>query len=179
MHAYGLSKLMRLVIAVSTVLFLISSSFATDNGAVASAKSACGTKNVHYEVHTDENSHSPAQPEPGRAQIYMIEDQGPGLHLAHITTRVGLDGAWVGANQGNSYFVLPVSPGEHHLCANWQSSSSFSKRFSFISFTAEAGRIYYFRVRARVDLFDLELINSDEGQFLVTSFALSNFKARD
>ena len=56
-----------------------------------------------------------------------------------------MDGAWVGANNGNSYFALTVDPGEHHLCASWQSSVSRAKKNIDVgSFTAEAGKVYYF-----------------------------------
>jgi hypothetical protein len=32
-----------------------------------------------------------------------------------------MDGAWVGTNQGSSYFFFAAAPGEHHLCIHWQS----------------------------------------------------------
>jgi len=36
------------------------------------------------------------------------------------TTRAGVDGEWVGVAEGFSYFIFSVYPGEHHLCASWQ-----------------------------------------------------------
>jgi hypothetical protein len=68
------------------------------------------------------------------------------------------------------------------VCANWQSSlERFSKQVSLNRFTAEAGKVYYFRVRLGADYasydsiswLDLEPINSDEGQYLVSVFAVS------
>src|ERR1019366_9119074 len=38
------------------------------------------------------------------------------LVSAQALTKVGLDGAWVGANQGSSYFFFATTSGEHHLC---------------------------------------------------------------
>jgi hypothetical protein len=91
---------------------------------------------------------------------------------------VGLDGAWVGANQGSSYFFFTAEPGEHHLCVNWQSWIGFKSRaFAMANFTAEPGGVYYFRSRViftRQDyIFDLDPLNSDQGKFLVASSAFS------
>ena len=47
-----------------------------------------------------------------------------------LTTKVALDGAWIGANHSNSYLAFAVAPGERHLCVNWQSHfRSHVKRF--------------------------------------------------
>ena len=35
---------------------------------------------------------------------------------------VGVDGVWVGPTHGDSYLYFAVAPGEHHLCASWQSA---------------------------------------------------------
>ncbi len=93
-------------------------------------------------------------------------------------TKVGVDGNWVGANQGNSYFSFAVDPGEHHLCVNWQSRLEWrSRAFALANFTAEADKVYYFRTRlfsTRSDyVFDLDLVNSDQGKLLVASSAFS------
>jgi hypothetical protein len=46
----------------------------------------------------------------------------------HVTVRIGLDGTWAEASHGKSYFAFSVTPGEHHLCANWQSVIGLSHR---------------------------------------------------
>jgi len=78
----------------------------------------------------------------------------------------------VGATHGNTHFSFSLLPGEHHLCSNWQSKlrdpSSF---YSLANFTAEAGKVYYFRTRVWTRL-DLDPVNSDEGRHLVATSPL-------
>jgi len=50
---------------------------------------------------------------------------------------MAMDGAWVRANHGNSYFALSVEPGEHHVCVTLQ-SSLVAQRVELAHFTAEA-----------------------------------------
>jgi hypothetical protein len=92
---------------------------------------------------------------------------------------VGIDGAWVGANHGESYFFFPISPGEHHLCIDWQSSHSrLSKLGSAVTFNAETGKTYYFRIagdeKKKHELgLALEQLDPAKAQFLISSSALS------
>jgi len=119
----------------------------------------------------------PAQPEPGKALVYVAEDfPQVQLSIGSPRIKVGLDGAWVGATHGNSYLFFSVDPGEHHLCIKWQSSlERFSKLASFARLTAEAGKTYYFRSRITFssqwanEYLDLDAVDPDEGQYLVTS----------
>jgi hypothetical protein len=104
----------------------------------------------------------------------VIEDYAAVCLVGCATVRVGLDGAWIGANQGNTYFSFTVTAGEHHLCSNWQSNlERYSSMYSLANFTAEAGKAYYFRTRAwfsyQAPRFDLEALNSDEGNYLVAA----------
>jgi hypothetical protein len=91
-----------------------------------------------------------------------------------------MDGAWLGATRTNSYLAFSVEPGDHHLCTSWQSRlKRLSKLAAFAGFTAEPGKVYYFRERityssvggntASMNL-DLERMNPDEGQYLVASY---------
>jgi Protein of unknown function (DUF2846) len=122
--------------------------------------------------------HRLEQPDPAKALVYVIEDQ-KFTFARKVTARVGLDGAWVGANRGNSYLFFAVEPGQHHLCTDWTSSFLSNGRLvSLANFTAEAGKVYYFRARtcaAKFELasIDLDEVNSDEGRLMVTSRSLS------
>jgi hypothetical protein len=92
--------------------------------------------------------------------------------------KIGIDGAWVGADQHNSYFSVSVEPGEHHVCANRQSHfARINQMAALAHFTAEAGKVYYFRTRTFGDksqaLLDLDPVDSDQGQYLVASYPLS------
>jgi len=109
--------------------------------------------------------------------------QRPPTELGIPTIRVGLNGAWVGANHGTSYLSFSVDPGEHHLCTNWQSVlKSLSDQHSLTSFTAEAGKTYFFRVQAYEQFeggkgqfwtIDLQPVDADEGKYLLASAPLS------
>lgn len=87
-----------------------------------------------------------------------------------------MNGAWVGANHGNSYFSVSVDPGEHHVCATLQ-SSVVDQRVELAHFTAEAGKIYYYRTRLvlsrNIELLELDPIDSDQAKYLISSYPLS------
>ena len=118
-------------------------------------RQACGPRNAWFNVKLDRTRHPPAKPEPGEAVVYFVQDITKVLQRAGaITTRFGLDGGWVGAVKNNSYFSASVAPGEHHLCANLQAHAltksadlAVGKMTELAHFTAEAGKIYYFRTR--------------------------------
>ena len=89
--------------------------------------------------------------------------------------KVAVDGAWAGANHGNSYFSIFVEPGEHHVCVTLQ-SSLVAQRVELAHFTAEAEKVYYYRTRLilsrSVELLELNPIDSDQGKYLIASFPL-------
>jgi hypothetical protein len=54
----------------------------------------------------------------------------------------------VGATKGDSYFVLDVDPGVHHVCADWKSlSAAPGKNVGVATLTAEPGKVYFFEVK--------------------------------
>jgi hypothetical protein len=165
------------------VVFLFSvAAFAQDLSAAA-AESACGPSNVQFAVKTNNHVHQLGQPDSGKILVYVVEDQK--FKVANdVTTRVGVDGTWVGANRGNSYFSFSVDPGKHHLCTDWISDFLPGGRLvSLTSFTAEPGKVYYLRARTSASptsgkagagaSIDLDLVNEDEGKLLVASSKLS------
>jgi len=164
------------------------SACAQDPSAISAALAACGPKGVRFDVRSNNGQHPAPNPEPGKALVYVVEDQRKDLKACigncGVITKLALDGTWIGANRGSSYFSFFVGPGEHHLCAAWEKGAERPQdRASLASFTAEPGHIYYFRVRATVItaiglLFyslDLEPMNQDEGQLLVAASPLSTF----
>jgi hypothetical protein len=138
---------------------------------------ACGSENINFNVKLDDTQHTLVQPYPGKAMVYFIQDKGkypPGF-MGAVVTRIGLDGKWVGENKNNSYFSVSVEPGEHHLCAYVQ--SRLGHPLELLHFTAEAGRVYYFDVRAVSSDYGQYLffssVDSDQGKYLIASFPLS------
>jgi hypothetical protein len=77
---------------------------------------ACGDDKVKFDVTTQKNQPAPAPPADGKAQIVFVENQEAKATLHYVTVRYGVDGAWAGANYGNSYFAVTIDPGVHHLC---------------------------------------------------------------
>lgn len=157
---------------IGLVMLFATSAFAQTPPAVAAK--TCGSEKASFNVKLDESQHALAQPAPGKALVYFIQEKGS--DALNVTTRIGLDGAWVGADKNSSYFSVPVEPGEHHVCANVQSRRGHP--LGFVHFTAEAGRIYYFSARivygeeAKAYLF-LGAVDSDQADYLIASSPLS------
>jgi hypothetical protein len=131
----------------------------------AALPAAGGSPNQFLKVKLDKSQHTLAQPEPGKATVYFIKDSGrQDFGLGDVTIRVGLDGAWVGANKDDSWFSVSVAPGEHHVCAQFQPMSDrlMDNPVDLAHFTAEAGKVYYF--------YSLELADSDEARYLIASY---------
>lgn len=140
---------------------------------------ACGPAGVNFSTETS-TERPPVQPEAGKALVYVVDDfPTVSSNFGAPRIKVGLDGTWMGAAHGSSYLFFSVGPGEHHMCATWQSSlERFSKLASFAHVVAEAGKTYYFRTRiiyssqwANVYL-DFEAIDPDEGEHLVALYPL-------
>ena len=159
--------------ALIALLFAASASAQTSR---AAATAACGPENVSFKVKLDDSQHTLAQPEPGKARVYFFHDAGTSSTLGYPTVKLAMDGAWVGANHGNSYFSTSVEPGEHHVCVTLQ-STLVAQRVELAHFTAEAEKVYYYRTRLvmsrSVELLELDPINSDQGKYLIVSFPLS------
>ena len=172
-----------------TFLLLASSVFAQSKAPSSPSSTSCGPTQVEFDVKLDRTRHALGQAEPGKALVYVIEVfQRPLTELGVPTIRVGLDGAWVGANHGTSFLSFSVEPGEHHLCTNWQSVlKRLSDQHSLTSFTAEAGKTYFFRVQVYEEsaggkgqfwTIDLQPVDADEGNYLLTSAPLSSSKPK-
>lgn len=174
------------------VVFLVGCAFAQNPDFVPNAKPACGPVSAGFRIKTNDAPRPDAQIAAGKALIYVVEDQ-KFKAFRDVTARIGMDGAWVGAMRGNSYVSFTVEPGEHHFCADWVSDWITGGRLvSLYGLNAEAGKVYYFRVRTSgtpgslteehhqgdIASLDLDLVNEDEGKLLVASSASSNFQAK-
>jgi hypothetical protein len=104
----------------------------------------CGKDDVQFKVKTDKKQPVPSSPEAGKAQIIFVEAVKGPFGTAPVA-RFGVDGAWVGADRGTSYFVVSVDPGEHQLCASRQSAARSEKQdVGKATVHAEAGQVYYY-----------------------------------
>jgi hypothetical protein len=177
-----MSYSVRIAIRIMSGIMLVSATqFAlSQSNQQASLTPACGPDKISYGVHLNDNPPLDAAPLPGKARVYFIQDGGTNS-LAYPTTRMALDGQWVGANHGDSYFYISVDPGVHHVCATLQ-TSLMGQRVELAHFTAEAGQTYYYRTRLilsrSVELLALDLIDSDQGSYLTGTFPLSVSKPK-
>lgn len=157
--------------------------FAQDQAMAARTAAGCGADNVQYHVKTDKTQHPQGQMPDGKALVYVFEQErtDPGFKIGAVTVRVGLDGQWIGANHGDTYFYFPVDPGDHSICANWQSSiGRLAKLASAASFTAEPGQVYYFQMKVDERSHDtpaiwVQPVDPAEARLLIASASLSNF----
>jgi hypothetical protein len=168
------------------VLLLLSASLVSAGGAHAKTilPDACGDDSVKFDVKAEMSKTPPAPPVEGKAQIVFIENENHAIGpFMYATVRFGLDGAWAGANNNNSYFTMTVDPGVHHVCVSWQSALRMLKKsIDVASFTAEPGKIYYFAANVKVipvgdsnATFDFNLaqLDDDEGKYRVKAWKLA------
>ncbi|MGC1965894.1 MAG: DUF2846 domain-containing protein [Candidatus Acidiferrales bacterium] len=157
--------------ALFVILLFASSSWAQANIPLSQPEDACGPASVNFNVKFDyQGQHLPAY-DSGKALVYFVQNQNANV-INQITARVAVDGAWVGANQGNSYFFLTLEPGAHHLCARWQSKLARAQVIALNSLNTEAGKTYYFRIQItggdrEAFSFDLLKTNADEARLLI------------
>jgi hypothetical protein len=168
----------QLLVAFFTAIVLSASpAFAQDQAAAARTAAGCGPSQTQFDVKTDATLHLLAQPEEGKAIVYVFE---PDLTMG--TMRIGVDGSWAGATNGSTYLYFSLPPGEHNVCAEWQSSvaKKTAERVGVArTLNVEAGKVYFLRITfAEYDKawrrLKLELTDKAEGQFLLSSLALSN-----
>src|SRR5450755_4292503 len=166
-----------LVVAILIFIFSVSLAFSRDQEAAARIAAGCGPNQAQFEVKTNKKQHPTGQPEAGKALVYIFADEdedNAGFRIGGLTSRVGLDGGWVGANDWKSYFFFPVDAGEHRLCTSQQSVlKSRTKKSAAASFTAEAGTVYYFRTKTPQShlpqIVELVPVDPAEAQLLIAS----------
>jgi hypothetical protein len=174
------------VVAVSAMVISFSI-FAVAQNAPGAGAPGCGPDTAKFAVDNDAGA-AVGKPEPGKALIYFIEDDSNFGSFPKPTTRMGVDGKWVGATHGNSYMAFSVDPGEHHVCASWQFGVILGKgkMASAAHFTAESGGVYYFEVtntflrgeNSAITDMKLKPLDSDEGQLLANKYAVSVSKPK-
>ena len=175
----------RVILAFTVGLAAISSSAQQTKSNVkaqedaAWARAGCGPDPIHFDVTMDKHQHPLAQPDSGNAVVYVFEVDLTRQGLP--TTRVGVDGKWVGGNVagalGDSYLFFSIAPGNHRLCSNWQGHPQLG---AAVDFTAEDGKSYFFRARiSPSDGFTLAQVPEAEGNFLIASHGLSNSREKE
>jgi hypothetical protein len=177
--------------AAALVILLLAVSVVFPVTAHAQEGPGCGPTNVTFDVSTKKVQPPAPVPALGKAIVYFLQDDLKYNARPRPTTRFGIDGTWVGATHANSYFYVSVDPGDHHVCANWQSDVTGlsyigpKRSTAAVHFTAEAGKSYYFRARDVVysapggpivsePAVELSRLDSDEAQVIINSFSLNS-----
>jgi hypothetical protein len=169
-------------------LLFASPAFAQDSTVNPLAAAGCGANEIHFDVKTDNKQHRTAQPDAGKALVYVIGaawSDYAAVHVGTPPTRFGIDGTWVGANGYRSYFFFPVEPGDHRLCTGVQSKFGWVVKSSMAatSFTAEPGKTYYFRTKTpkwqeASEARKLVPVDPAEAQLLIASTAFSTSRLK-
>jgi len=161
------------------VVLVFAASLAPSSSAQSLGAPGCGPESTRFEVKGQSGRQPLPVPEAGKAQVVFLQDDQRFESRPRPTTRFGIDGAWVGATQSDSWFSVSVDAGEHHLCANWQSKVVLAgpvRPTAALRFTAEAGQTYWFVARDYIVVNHhpaevvIEPLDSDEGQLLANSF---------
>lgn len=180
---------------LSLIVPLLAASMLYSPSLMAQSGPGCGPANIKFDVSTTKSHRPSPAPETGKALVFFLQDDLKDSAGPRPTTRFAIDGTWVGATHANSYFYAYVDPGEHHVCANWQSFHTFGTYFgpkrstAAAHFTAEAGKSYYFRaqdfvftdhtgaIKSEPEVL-LSPLDSDEAQVIMNSFAFSSFRQK-
>lgn len=142
---------------------------------------SCGPRDVMLDVRQTDGAGRPSkQPASGESLVYVVQDVQEQVPAnSSLVTRFGVDGRWVGANRGRSYFYMELQPGTHHLCVSGQWTRLRSENsIALRRIIMDNGQVYYVRVRflypaeGGISL-GLETVDEDEGRFLVDSSAYS------
>jgi hypothetical protein len=145
---------------------------------------ACGPSGIKEHVGLDTTRPLPAAPSKN-ALVYFVFDThiwGGLFHPRGPVVQIGVDGKWVGALQGKSYFPLRLAPGKHHVCFE-ESAWRFGHYVNLVQLQAQPGKTYFLSAY----MLDAENpngdgggmymtarpLNRDEGALLVQSSALS------
>jgi hypothetical protein len=138
---------------------------------------SCGPQSASFNISKQKGKSLLPDSSADKATLVFV--QRAGLCIGCSTTRVGVDGAWIGANKGSSYFSAAVDAGEHHVCANWGAPLAATEaKLSLTDLQTEAGKTYYFETvitqhQDEAPRLVFKPLSTDEGQFLVSRSALS------
>jgi hypothetical protein len=165
--------------AFCAVLLLGAGSAATAQNTVEAP--GCGLDKEHFDVKTTKRQHPETKEDADKAVVYFLQDDREFESTPKPVVRLGIDGKWIGATHGTSYLVTTVEPGEHHLCASWQTNVTIGahKQSGALHFTAEAGKVYFFSAQDRwlrehgAKPMKFEELDSDQGKLLIRQFAFA------
>jgi hypothetical protein len=137
-----------------------------------SLTAACGPSAARFSFKTEYTPQPDLPSAPGKAVVYFIQDDRQFRSVPRPTVLWAIDGTWVGATRGETFFRVQIDPGERHLCVRWYNSGETS----LAHFTAQPGGVYFFSARNSAigdEMTALEPLDTDEGALLVSQYAYS------
>ena len=168
------------------VLLVAARLYGQDQPTDLRAAAGCGPARIQFNVKTDKKQHTVAQPEPGKALIYVfseyISERGYQT-IGHVTTRVGMDGNWMGASHQSSYMFFSAEPGAHRLCSDVQSMFAPKNLSAAADLSAKPGKTYYYRVVVKDTHIEpvhivMSPMDEAEGLLMIAKSALSISQAK-
>jgi hypothetical protein len=110
---------------------------------------ACGPQSIKGNPRTIPIPKVESGPSPGNALVYFFSN--PAQAFAPGIVRIGIDGKWVGAVQGDSFVAVGITPGQHHVCSNLLQKYS-GNEIALDNLRARAGQTYFFTTLILNDL---------------------------
>jgi len=122
------------------------------------ADSACGPEPTRFQIRADKAARR-TTPAPGKALVYLIEDNTGFNWAPEPATHVAIDGQWQSAVHGNAATAFEVPPGAHRLCVRWQDWShggtslvrgirlGATPQSATVALETEPGGVYYYLAR--------------------------------
>jgi pyruvate/2-oxoglutarate dehydrogenase complex dihydrolipoamide acyltransferase (E2) component len=137
-------------------------------GAELEAK-ACGPADEKFLNVTDRTQHPTPKAPAEKGLVYVVRPSDSG---SRIQTRLGVNGMWVGANNGNNYFFVTLDPGLYYFCSQGQDRSA-------LALNVERGKTYYLQQTVTTGMTrsrsSLDIVTDQLGQDGLTK---SNFSTR-
>lgn len=148
--------------------------------------SACGAEEITFRV-TAARDHSRLLPAGTKANVYVLQDILDSPTLGASTTRIGMDGKWLGANRKRSYSAFTINAGLHHICVDWYDNAN-PRSLVLYRLDAVPGGVYYLRTRLlsafpgatapslseAIFQLDMQMVDADEGEFLLDTLDRSS-----
>jgi hypothetical protein len=121
---------------------------------------------------------------PGKAVLVLLQNDDLYPGRPRPTSLIGFDGKLVGATHGQTYTVVEVEPGMHHLCSTWKGTHAGEVRGSALHVQLEAGGVYYFEIAdvlhhpSGAQSTTLQLIDSDQGELMRRVYDLATLQPK-
>lgn len=145
----------------------------------------CGDDSIKFDAKQEKDNPGLPALADGKALIIFVETPPSSKWVSKV--RFGIDGSWVGATKGESYFTVIVDPGKHDFCASAEVPSQMTKTFTkMASMTIEAGKVYYLEAainvigggNAGIAAFDFAQLSEQDGKYRLKAWKFATSKPK-